>query len=380
MRRRSLPKRTNSRRFGSIKKFIYILIFIVLLLVGIKVLVIAKSYGPFIFQLIFNHDISLSSNNGQVNILLLGIGGASHDGPNLTDTIILASVDQSKNSLTLLSIPRDLWIPEMKGKINTAYAIGQNKQLGDGLILAKAAVERVTGQQINYGVRLDFGGFVKAVNLLGGLNIDVVRTFDDYQYPIEGKEDDTCGESQQQIQDIATASSELEAFPCRYKHIHFTSGLQHMDGETALEYVRSRHAIGIEGSDFARSAREEKVIATLKNKILSAETLLNPSKIIALYEVLKDSVDTDIPEDKFDDFIRLGQKLRGAKIHTYVIDEGDTTQNRPGLLINPTSNLQDYGFQWTLIPRVGNGNYSEIQKYTNCILISVNCTVAKTSM
>jgi len=374
-RRRKL-RRINRNKSQS-KKIVLVIAAIFVLVIFFKLFIQARSIFPIIWQLVFTHDINLSNTNGRINILLLGIGGGNHDGPNLTDTIILASIDSKNNKISLLSIPRDLWIPELGGKINTAYANGQAKQAGDGLVLAKAAIEKVTGQQINYGVRLDFNGFVKIVNLVGGLDINVDRTFDDYEYPIDGKENDNCGHSPDEIAKLASSSSQLTTFPCRYMHIHFNAGLMHMDGATALIYVRSRHALGVEGSDFARSRREEKVIAALKSKILSVQTLINPEQVINLYNALKASIDTDIPSDKFDDFIRLGEKLKHAKIQSFVIDEGDAIQNRPGLLTNPTSDLAEYNYAWVLIPRIGNGRYLEIQNYTNCVFTKSNCQVSK---
>ena len=67
-----------------------------------------------------------------------------------------------------------------------------------------------------------------------------------------------------------------------------------MDGKTALTFVRSRHAEGEEGSDFARSKRQEKIIQAFKDKLFSFQTIINPAKIISLYDILKDSIDTDI--------------------------------------------------------------------------------------
>jgi LCP family protein required for cell wall assembly len=338
---------------------------------------------PFLFQLLFNQGINLKqTSDNRINILLLGIGGGSHDGPNLTDTIIFASLDQRNNKVTLVSIPRDLWVPDLTGsvkKINDAYADGEAIKKGRGLPLAEAVVGEITGQNIDYGVRIDFSGFVKAVDIVGGLDINVDNTFDDYQYPIDGKEADTCGHSQAELQAMASDSADQQVldFPCRYKHVHFDKGLTHMDGETALEFVRSRHASqAVEASDFARSKRQEKVIQAFKSKVLSAQTLINPGKIIGLYTTLQSSIDTDIKQDEFDDFIRLAEKMKNAKIQSAVIDAGDETVQRPGLLINPPIS-SDYDYSWALIPRVGNGNFSEIQKYVACEIAKGNCVVSK---
>jgi len=145
----------------------------------------------------------------------------------------------------------------------------------------------------------------------------------------------------------------------------------------ALEYVRSRHALGNEGSDFARSKRQEKVITSAKEKFFSTETLLNPSKVVNLYTVLSQSIDTDIKQDEFDDFIRLSQAMKSAKIHSSVIDTGDEQEKRQGLLVHPEQ-AGDYNNQWVLIPKAGNGNFSEIQKYIDCEIKVGSCTTSPT--
>ena len=294
------------------KKRPLILVGIIVVILAIFVVKTANVY-PFLFQLVFNRGISLKQTDSKINILLLGTGGGSHEGPNLTDTIIFASLDPKNNKVTLVAIPRDLWVPNLTmdvKKINGAYAYGEAVKKGGGLALAEAAVGSIVGQSIDYGIRIDFSGFVKAVDIMGGLDINVDNAFDDYQYPVDGKEADTCGHTQEELQAMATDSADQAVldFACRYRHIHFDKGLNHMDGETALEFVRSRHASQtIEASDFARSKRQEKVIQAFKNKVLSAQTLINPGKIISLYTTLQSSIDTDIKQSEFDDFIRLGE-------------------------------------------------------------------------
>ncbi|MBI3984365.1 MAG: LCP family protein [Candidatus Levybacteria bacterium] len=351
-------------------------------------IVIAKtaSFYPFLFQLIFDKEVKLKqAEPSKINVLILGIGGGSHDGPNLTDTIILANIDGAKNKVTLTSIPRDLWIPVLEGgnkKINEAYAKGEVKRKGGGIALSEAVVENVTGQPVDYAVRIDFNGFVRAVDIIGGLDIIVDKTLDDYRYPISGKEDDTCGFSEEDIQAfVATESAEqklAEKFSCRYKHLHFDAGPQHLDGEMALEFVRSRHGVNGEGSDFARSKRQQKVITAFKDKIFSAQTLINPAKILSLYDILKDSIDTNIKQEEFDDFIRLAQKMKDAQITSLVIDTGDEVNDRPGLL-DEAPYKEEYNFLSVLIPRVGNGDFSEIHQYIDCRLSGGECPLTTNS-
>jgi LCP family protein required for cell wall assembly len=341
-----------------------------LVIVGLVLIQVVR-FSPLLYQYFFTKEIQLKTTNSRINILLLGIGGGNHEGPNLTDSIIFASVNPSKNNVKLISIPRDLWVKELDTKINAAYANGEEKQKGGGILLAKATVEKILGQPIDYTVRIDFDGFVKAVDLVGGLDVMVERTLDDYAYPVTGKEEETCGRSEEEIKDfsaqLATGSAtELESFPCRYKHLHVPAGENHMDGKTALEFVRSRHALGVEGSDFSRSKRQAKVLSAFKQKVLSYETLLNPVKVISLYNAVAGNIDTDIPESSFDDFLKLAQKMKGVKISSTIIDEGDTSEDREGLLIHPTENDGYSG--WVLIPKAGNGVYTQIQSFVSCEL------------
>ncbi len=320
----------------------------------------------------------LKNVNGVTNILLLGIGGGTHDGPNLTDTIILASLNPKKDTVTLVSIPRDLWIPELQGKVNTAYQIGIDNNPSNDLEEPTKVISKVTGQPIQYAFRIDFQGFEKAVDLLGGIDVNAPNTLDDYFYPIEGMEDANCGHSTQEIKQFtSTDSAELdnwEFFNCRYKHLHVAKGEQHMDGQEALEYVRSRHADGVEGTDFARSRRQQIVISAIKSKVFSAGTLLNPVKMVQLFNVFKDSIDTNIKESDIPTFVSTFSKMKDAKIRNAVIDYGDLSTGRVGLLENgPIS--ADFGYAYILIPRVGNGNFSEINKYVICEITIGNCTV-----
>lgn len=355
-------------------------ILLILILFG-RFIFEAVRYSPVLVQLATNKAINLKkTTDNKINVLILGTGGGTHDGPNLTDTIIFANIDPNPASgsakTTLVSIPRDLWVPELNGKINRAYSDGEEKKEGGGLLLAKALISKIVNQKIDYAIRIDFAGFVKAVDEVGGLDIDVDRTLDDYAYPIEGKEDETCGHTEDEIKDLAAqiatgSATDLQSFPCRYEHLHVPEGEQHMDGELALKYVRSRHALGVEGSDFARSKRQEKVINAFKDKVFSVGTLLNPVKLSQLYDVFKGSIDTDITQDEYDDFIRLAEKMRNGKITSYVIDTGDGENGRPELLYNPTERGEDtspFGGAWVLIPTAGNGNYTQIQSYVACLI------------
>lgn len=369
----------SEKKRGVKKRALFALLVLMIIIIGVVGVKIWK-YLSIGVQVVANNKIELKqSEQKRINLLILGVGGGTHDGPDLTDTIIYVSIDPGTKKVMLVSIPRDLWIPELKAKINSAYTYGEEKQRGKGLLLTSAAIEKVIGQQIDYSLKIDFNGFVEAVDIIGGLDVDVDNTFDDLSYPLSGLENDLCGHEDTEIAtlsaQIATGSATVsEIFPCRFENLHFDSGITIMDGETALKYVRSRNAIGKEGSDFARSKRQEKIIAAFKDKIFSLDILLNPVKALSLIDVVKDSIDTNIKEDEYDDFIRLARDFKSATITSVVLDTGDETTNRTGLLVNPPM-TGEYLNQWVLIPTVGNGNYTEIQKYVECE-IKGNCNIS----
>jgi LCP family protein required for cell wall assembly len=198
-------------------------------------------------KLFISEDKPLQGEDqGQVNVLLLGMGGPGHDGPLLTDTMIVASINTNTSEINLVSIPRDFMIRyEGRGfnKINAAYAFAESAEEGSGGTGALKVAEQVTGLKIPYFASIDFKGFVKAVDQVGGLDITVDTTFTDSQYP-----DYNNGYLPPQT---------------------FTAGPEHMDGERALIFSRSRHGTNGEGSDFARSERQKKVMLAFKDKLLA---------------------------------------------------------------------------------------------------------------
>ena len=249
-------------------------------------------------------------NQSSFNILLLGYGGGNHEGAYLTDSMIVMHIDPSDKKIVLISIPRDIWIEIPtngdKGsywKINAAYELGlddidypkkkdQFKGVSGGGNLTKYIVGEVTGFNIDRFIALDFSGFKKTISTLRGVDINVEKAFDDYQFPIDGKEDDLCGHTKEDLPDlekIATISA-TEAFPCRYKYLHFDAGLIHMGGEAALDYVRSRHSLQ-DGTDFGRSKRQRNLLIAIKQKIFNLGFI---PQILPFMTSLQDDIRTDL--------------------------------------------------------------------------------------
>jgi polyisoprenyl-teichoic acid--peptidoglycan teichoic acid transferase len=317
------------------------------------------------------------------NVLLLGYGGGNHDGALLTDSMILAQINPRKKEAHLISIPRDIWVqlPIYKDKtqgfkINAAYAIGvdslnyPNKPIeftgkGGGGSMAKYIVTQISGLPVDYFVAIDFAGFTKTIDSLGGVDVSVKYPFNDPFYPIEGKEKDACGKSEDDQKALsATLSGDLldESFLCRFEHISYPAGIQHMDGVTALKYVRSRHS-NTYGGDFNRGDRQQSLIAGAKNKIFTIGFI---PKIIPFISSLSGDFQTDISLDKLKILIDMGKDAGSYRVNSIelstnnILAEGKTSDG-----------------QYVLTPKSGEGKWPELQAFIKQNLESSTSAIPK---
>jgi LCP family protein required for cell wall assembly len=194
----------------------------------------------------------------RINILLLGSDTDQKFEGNhyIAQTDIVVTIDPASHTVGMLSIPRDFYIP-VPGygmhKLDEAYGLG-------GVDLSRRTIEQDFGIPINYYAWIGLDGFIKVINEVGGVDVDVIHPIDDDNYP-----DDTG----------ANAND-----PYALKRLNIPPGPQHLDGPTALEYVRSRHADLV--GDFGRSARQQEVLSALKPK------LANPDIFNHLPNIAKD--------------------------------------------------------------------------------------------
>jgi len=320
------------------------------------------------------------------NILLLGYGGPGHDGPYLTDSMMIAHIDLKTNKVALLSLPRDLWVllptkskEVFHSKINSVYQTGLfPKDYPDVVVsaadvdLVKGAVKTITGLTIDSYLAIDFTGFTKAIDILGGVDVEVQKTFDDFEYPLPDKEKELCGKDvefeqvkkymepefdEEEKKRLFAEKPELEtffknitedpkeAFPCRYEHLHFDAGKTHMDGETALKYVRSRHSLQ-DGSDFGRGARQQQFVKAVKEKVISIGFV---TKIIPLLDEMKKHIRTDISPDVLQTFVKEAKDASLYRTISLRMSDKDYLM----------SSYSDYG-GYILIPRTGADNWVEI--------------------
>lgn len=277
--------------------------------------------------------------DGRINVLLLGIGGEGHAGADLSDTIVLASIDPVNKTTSLLSVPRDLWV-EMpnqyfgsRQKINAVYSAGKYKyyqQHGKtdekaavqaGLTALDGVMEQVLGVPIHYHAVIDFTAFKQAVDAVGGIDVDVKTALVDPTMAWENGGNPTLAKA----------------------------GIQQMDGATALRYVRSRHT----SSDFARSIRQREILVALRKKILTTGTLANPVKIQQLVATFGQNVFTDISTV---DTMRLYGIVNG--IDESSITSLDLVSGDHALVMTDT-----VGSTSVVRPKLGFDRYSDIQTY-----------------
>ncbi|MDD3887467.1 MAG: LCP family protein [Patescibacteria group bacterium] len=270
----------------------------------------------------------------RTNILLLGVGGEGHDGAMLTDTIIIFSIkyEDDKPRVALISIPRDLYV-DLKNfgntKINSIYALDKDSSPDSNRIIK--SIEDITGLPIHYYVQADFEGFKKAVDAIGGINVNVEHSFIDEEYPT-----DDFG----------------------YETISFEKGLNHMNGETALKYSRSRHGIVTDGSeayeanDSARAKRQQQILYASKEKAMSLWTISNPKKINDLLGILGEHIRTNLELWEMLKLGELAKNIDSSDLKNHVLDDSPN-----GLLYASTS--PDGAF--IFLPKTN--NFTEIHHY-----------------
>jgi polyisoprenyl-teichoic acid--peptidoglycan teichoic acid transferase len=265
--------------------------------------------------------------DGRINILLLGAAGQHQPGGNLTDTIMVMSIDTKNKKVAMLSLPRDLYvqIPDSQSytKINSLYPIGIKQDAGVDLI--KSAVSKITGINIDYYFAIDFDGFKKVIDDIGGVNVISERDIYDARYPGPNYS---------------------------YETFSLSKGFHKLDGATTLKYVRERHN-DPEG-DFGRAKRQQQVIQAVKNKLFSAATFFNVVALNNILDTLGESIKTDIAFEDIDSFIKLSKEVDMQNITNVV---ADAWQKDSLLKVSHVTLGNTMAF--ILVPRVG--NYSEIQ-------------------
>lgn len=281
-----------------------------------------------------NPQTVLAVTNNRTNFLILGIRGEGSDSPDLTDTMLVISYSHSDQQASLISVPRDLWVSSLKTKINSVYHYGQfREQNGGGILLAQSAVLETLGLPIHYTIVIDFSLFQKAVDRVGGIDVDVITGFTDREFPLPG------------LENALPESS-------RYETITFLPGLQRLNGVTALKFVRSRHAEGDEGTDIARDRRQQQIVAALIQKLKSPTFFLSRQNLTAFYGLIRENLDTNLGEQLYPALVRIGLDSYRHPPKRIILSY-DPDESGVAILENPPIS-PFYLNQWVLIARDNN--------------------------
>lgn len=290
--------------------------------------------------------------DGRINVLLIGIGGQGHSGGDLTDTLMLASIDPVNNTAALLSVPRDLWVTlPGKGsmKINAAYATakynymhknkvdGNNAQaIAAGFSSIDQTMEKVLGVPIHYNFMVNFQAFRQAVDTVGGVTVNVPEDLYDPTMAWENNKNPYLA----------------------------LKGTQQFDGKQALNYVRSRET----SSDFARSQRQRAVMLALKEKAVTVGVLANPAKLSGLMGTFGGNVQTDFSLNDASRLYTIFKRINNNNIASLSL-AGDTSITSGAAGANSMVTTGNINGQSIVMPKAGLENYSLIQEYVRGRLI-----------
>ncbi len=225
------------------------------------------------------------STADRTNLLIMGYGGGAHDGAYLTDSLLVVSLLPQSHHTSLVSVPRDLWVqyPPDSGqytKINSVYefASDNNKDVEAGGTAMTQKISLVTGMDVKYWLTINFDGFKKVIDSMGGVDVSVPNSFNAC-YP---KNDDAAQD------------------PSWIK-VQFDKGVQHMDGATAIQYARAREPLEVCGmgtsenlaelTDFGRSARQQIIIKAVISQVKQASTW---PRLYGAMDALKDTIKTNM--------------------------------------------------------------------------------------
>lgn len=273
--------------------------------------------------------------DGRVNILLLGKGGGNHPGADLTDSIMIASIDPIAKEAALFSLPRDLWVkaPNLWSmKINAVYSSAKQKAYSinetDDAAAEKAGVQAIenvikdiTGVPLHYYIMIDFLAFQQAVDAVGGVDINVPEPLYDY----------------------------MQAWDNNNNPLIADAGQQQFDGKKALLYARSRYS----SSDFARGERQRQIIIALQQKVLQLGTFSNPVTVTKLLNTVGSNVTTDLSLSEIMRIYDIGKDIQSTSIASFSLtDEGN--------ILVKTDNINESS---VVVPKAGTFNYEAIRSY-----------------
>jgi LCP family protein required for cell wall assembly len=230
-------------------------------------------------RLTLGWQTDLTHHQGHKTILILGVDELETrpGSPPLTDTMILININLKTGRLTAISLPRDLWHEEYKTKINALYIYGHERDPDNPLTFPQEALSELTGVPIHHAVVISMEKLAELVDLVEGVEIEVVDGFVDYKFP-RGDVDVT----------LVTNPDLL------FMTVNFPQGFETMNGERVLQYIRSRNSEGDQGTDLARAARQQQVISRLLSEVMSPRLWLNEVRAATLFRFYLDNFEQNL--------------------------------------------------------------------------------------
>lgn len=343
------PK-SSRHRFPRFTKKRVVLFVVALLLIaggyfGVKLLLTSsKLFSGNIFDLFGAGTVLKADENGRTNILVFGTSedDPGHDGADLTDSIMILSVDQTKKNAVMVSVPRDLWVKYgesclsgYEGKINVAYECGaDNGSEADGAKKLMNVVGESFGLDIQYYAHVNYTVVRDTVNAVGGVKVTIDS--DDPRGIMDRNFDWACN------------------FTCYY--VKWPNGTAQLNGDQALALARARNAAGgygLGGGNFDREQYQQKIIVALKDKAASAGTLANPVAVSNILDALGNNVRTSFSAGEVKTLINLANEIPSTSIKSISLVE-------PGSAVMTTGNVSG---QSIVQPVAGTYDFSEVRSY-----------------
>ncbi len=343
------PKKQRKRRRFGWKTFMKLSLILIVIVLGIGGFIFGKAWwnAHKVLQggggaLALNKKVDpyqlKGEGDGRVNVLLMGKGGEGHDGGELTDSLMIASLDPINTTATMLSIPRDLWVKPSglwPMKINAVYVSAKNQALYKnpkdtaaaeqaGISAIETVVQNYMGVPIHYYGMVDFAAFRDGVNNVGGIDVTFTEPYSDISYGDAG---------------------------VPYGTLKFPVGTSHLNGAYALAYARSRH--GDARGDFGRGEHQQKVALALKDKVLSVGTFANPAKVSQLLDTFGKRVSTNFSLNDIMRLYDISKQLSNSNVNNVDLAMEGNAVVTTGMI----------GDQSVVYPKAGPDNYDAVRAF-----------------
>ncbi|MEK7594937.1 MAG: LCP family protein [Patescibacteria group bacterium] len=304
-----------------------------------------KIFGGNIFSVLRSTKLR-GENEGRVNILLAGNSAddPGHNGANLTDSIMVMSIDTKQNKAFLLSVPRDLWVHipgDGHSKINEAYVTGEDTNFDEdgypkgGMGQLEQIVSQSLGIPIHYYALIDYNALRQSVDAVGGVDITV-------------KSSDPRGLYDPNID-----------WETRGPLVKLSNGPHHLNGRQALDLARARgdsyNSYGFAASDFDRTEHQRQLLVALKTKAVSAGVIANPAKLSSLSDSIGNNVKTDFKLSEVHRLYDITKLIDSNSIQSLSLNKAGGK--------NLLASYSSPGGQSALIPAAGLDDFSAIKAF-----------------